>query len=134
MELSNLTSFDAMRANAGKAAEYLAMLSSRPRLLILCHLAEAGELPVGEMAIRIGLSQSALSQHLAKLRAEGLVAFRREAQTLLYRVADPKAGRLLDTLHDIFCDAAEAMNERGASISQAGSVPDQLPNKEQECE
>lgn len=94
----------AMRANAGKAAGFLAMLSSEPRLLILCHLLEAGELPVGELVERVGLSQSALSQHLAKLRAQGLVAFRKQAQMVFYRIADPRAERLLDTLHGIFCD------------------------------
>lgn len=132
MGLTVSISFDAMRANAGRAADYLAMLSSRPRLLILCHLAEAGELPVGELAVRIGLSQSALSQHLSKLRTEGLVAYRREAQTLLYRVADPRAERLLDTLHDIFCGEAEAVPASGGRLLQAAA--DQLPTTEQEQE
>ena len=91
----------AMRANAGRAADFLAMLSSEPRLLILCHLLEAGELPVGEL---VGISQSALSQHLAKLRAQGLVAFRKQAQMVFYRIEDPRAERLLGTLHAIFCE------------------------------
>lgn len=94
----------AMRANAGRAADFLAMLSSEPRLLILCHLLEAGELPVGELVERVGLSQSALSQHLAKLRAQGLVAFRKQAQMVFYRIEDPRAERLLGTLHVIFCE------------------------------
>lgn len=99
---------DDMRANAQKAADFLAMLSSKPRLLILCHLLEAGELSVGEMAARVGLSQSALSQHLARLRSQQLVAFRKQAQTVFYRISDPRAERLLATLHEIFCADAPA--------------------------
>lgn len=98
----------AMRDNAGKAASLLAMLSSEPRLLVLCHLLEAGELPVGELVDRVGLSQSALSQHLAKLRAQGLVAFRKQAQLVFYRIADPRAERLLETLHQLFCEEVES--------------------------
>lgn len=104
MDMITSTSFDAMRKNSGKAADYLAMLSSRPRLLILCHLVEDGELSVGELSDRVGLSQSALSQHLAKLRGQELVAFRRQAQTLYYRVEDARAERLLKVLHELFCE------------------------------
>ena len=71
-----------------------AALPSGPYLLEI----EAGELPVGELVDRVGLSQSALSQHLAKLRAQGLVAFRKQAQLVFYRIADPRAERLLETL------------------------------------
>lgn len=81
----------------------LKVLSNPQRLLILCHLAAEGELAVSLMAERIGLSQSALSQHLARMRQEGLVTFRRDAQTLHYRVADPRALRILQLLQDIFC-------------------------------
>ena len=89
--------------NATDAAALLKALSNEHRLLVLCHLAAEGELPVGALVERLGLSQSALSQHLAKLRGEGLVVFRREAQTLHYRVADPRAERLLALLHEMFC-------------------------------
>ena len=89
--------------NAADAAALLKALSNEHRLLVLCHLAAEGELPVGALVERLGLSQSALSQHLAKLRGEGLVVFRREAQTLYYRVADPRAERLLALLHEMFC-------------------------------
>lgn len=51
----------------------------------------------------VGLSQSALSQHLAKLRDDELVAFRRQSQTIFYRVADPKAARVIELLKDLFC-------------------------------
>lgn len=78
-------------------------LSNEHRLLILCHLIAAGEMHVGELVSKIGLSQSALSQHLARLRAEGLVSFRREAQTLFYRVCDERAASLLMLLQQMFC-------------------------------
>ena len=88
---------------ARNAASLLKAMSNECRLLVLCHLAENGELSVGQLLDRVGLSQSALSQHLAKLREEGLVATRKEAQTVYYRVCDPKAGQLLALLHDLFC-------------------------------
>lgn len=88
---------------ASEAAALLRALSNESRLLVLCHLTESGELSVGELVERVGLSQSALSQHLAKLRDEGLVATRKEAQTVFYRVCDPKADQLLALLHDLFC-------------------------------
>lgn len=92
-----------LTAKAGKAAALMKALSNEHRLLILCHLIVENELSVGALAERIGLSQSALSQHLARLRDEGLVSFRREAQTLFYCVSDPAAARVLALLRDIFC-------------------------------
>ncbi|WP_233998777.1 helix-turn-helix transcriptional regulator [Erythrobacter sp. YT30] len=103
MNIESSLDFEAMKANAGEAADYLRALSNRPRLLILCHLIDAQELSVGQLVDRIGISQSALSQHLAKLRAQGMIAYRREAQTLFYRIADWRAERILETLHDLFC-------------------------------
>ena len=88
---------------AGEAVSLLKAMANQSRLLILCYLAEAGEMSVGELVHRVGLSQSALSQHLAKLRDEGLVSTRKEAQTVYYSVCDPKAGQLLALLHDLFC-------------------------------
>lgn len=88
---------------AAEAASLLRTLSNESRLLVLCHLAESGELAVGELVERIGLSQSALSQHLAKLREEGLVTTRKEAQSVYYRICDPRAQQILALLHDIFC-------------------------------
>lgn len=90
---------------ARKAAATLRALGNEARLLVLCHLSEAQELSVGELTRRIGLSQSALSQHLARLREDGLVATRKEAQTVFYRVADPNVGRLLTLLHELYCPA-----------------------------
>jgi len=89
--------------HAGEAVDLLKALASKPRLLVLCYLAQAGEMSAGDLTTQVGLSQSALSQHLAKLREEGLVATRKEAQTVFYRVNDPKAQQLLGLLHDLFC-------------------------------
>lgn len=91
------------REQARNAASLLNAMSNECRLLVLCHLAEEGELSVGQLGQRVGLSQSALSQHLAKLRDQSLVSTRKEAQTVFYRVSDPKAGQLLALLHDLFC-------------------------------
>ena len=91
-------------ANAGAVAELLKALGNTRRLMIMCKLAEHGEMRVGDLADDVGLGQSALSQHLAKLRAEGLVDFRREAQSLWYRISDPRCETLLATLHHLYCE------------------------------
>ena len=88
---------------AGEAAQLLKLLGHEKRLLVLCFLAVRGEMTVGELVGIVKLSQSALSQHLAKLRADGLVEFRRTSQTLHYRVADPRALRLLEVLKEMYC-------------------------------
>ncbi len=93
----------AFEEQAAEAASLLRTLSNESRLLVLCHLAGSAELAVGELVERIGLSQSALSQHLAKLREEGLVTTRKEAQSVYYRICDPRAQQILALLHDIFC-------------------------------
>ena len=92
-----------LAAKAAEAAALMKALSNEHRLLILCHLVSEGELSVGILVERVGLSQSALSQHLARLRGQGLVTFRRESQTLHYRIADPRAGQVLELLRDLFC-------------------------------
>ena len=101
MDMSVIT--EDLTSNAVEAAELLRALSSLQRLLVMCHLATAGELSVSELVERVGLSQSALSQHLAKLREQNLVACRRQAQRIHYRVADPKALKLLQLLQNLFC-------------------------------
>lgn len=88
---------------SGKAAGLLRALANEQRLLILCHLAASGELSVSALGERMRLSQSALSQHLAKLRDEGILSFRREAQTLFYHITDEKAEQLLGLLHKLYC-------------------------------
>ena len=87
---------------AAEAAKLLRALANERRLLILCQLAD-GERSVGELQARLGLSQSALSQHLAVLRQQSLVVGRREGQTIHYRIADPAALRVVATLAEIFC-------------------------------
>ncbi len=91
------------REQAAHAVGLLKALSNESRLLIICYLTEAEELSVGELAERVGLSQSALSQHLGVLREQGLVDTRRQAQTIRYRLCDPKAAQVLALLHDLFC-------------------------------
>jgi DNA-binding transcriptional ArsR family regulator len=88
---------------AGDAAQLLKLLGNEKRLLVLCFLAARGEMTVGELVGVAKLSQSALSQHLALLRADGLVTFRRTSQTLHYRVADKRALRVLQVLKEIYC-------------------------------
>jgi ArsR family transcriptional regulator len=93
----------AMQAKAGQVASLLSALANDRRLLILCTLVELGEATVGTLVEEVGLSQSALSQHLARMREEGIVAFRREAQSIWYRIADPKIETLFATLHRLYC-------------------------------
>jgi DNA-binding transcriptional ArsR family regulator len=88
---------------AAVAARMLKLIGNERRLLILCFLAVNGEMRAGELMSVAGLSQSALSQHLAKMRADGLVTFRRESQTLHYRISDPRAALILKALKDIYC-------------------------------
>ena len=92
-----------LERKAAEAAGLLKLLANENRLLILCRLAIAGEMSVGDLADAVDLSQSALSQHLAKMREDGLVATRRKAQTVFYRIADPNAARLLALLKNIYC-------------------------------
>ena len=96
----DLASFE---ANAASVADLLRALGNQRRLMIMCKLAEHGEMTVGDLADEVGLSQSALSQHLARLREESLVAFRREAQSAWYRIADPRCETLLATLYQLYC-------------------------------
>ena len=98
----NHIDFEHFEASAGKAAALLRTLSNERRLMILCQLGER-ELQVGALQPLVGLSQSALSQHLAVLREERLVATRREGQAVFYRIADPAALRVIATLAEIFC-------------------------------
>ena len=92
-----------MQQGAARAAALLRAVGNDHRLLVLCLLIEQGEASVGTLLEQVRLSQSALSQHLARMRDEGLVTFRRDAQTLYYRIADPAAEKLVAALKDIFC-------------------------------
>jgi DNA-binding transcriptional ArsR family regulator len=98
--------FDDITELQRKVAEVsatLRLLANEKRLLALCQLAQAGEMSVGALGEAVGLSQSALSQHLALLRADGIVSTRRDAQTLYYRIGDPRVATLLVALRDIYC-------------------------------
>lgn len=88
---------------ADEVAAMLKALANRARLMVLCQLVEHGEMRVGELVNAVGLSQSALSQHLAKMRDEGLLAFRRDGKEVFYRIADPRCEALLSTLHTLYC-------------------------------
>jgi len=94
-------------AGIGEATAVLRLLSHPERLRVLCHLGVEGELAVGQLLERIQLSPSALSQHLAKLRAEGLVATRKERQTVHYRVAREDVLEILNVLHRLYCRETE---------------------------
>ena len=105
-QVSTLPLID-MADRTREVAGLLGALANGPRLLVMCHLAAAGELPVGALVERVGISQSALSQHLAKLREQGLVAYRREGQVLRYHIADPKVLHVLEVLHELYCPELE---------------------------
>lgn len=103
-ECSNLnssTDITELEESAQAAARLLKLLASEQRLLILCKLIEQ-ECSVGELSEHIRLTQSATSQHLAKMRAEGLVDTRRDAQTIYYSLKDPAAIRVIQTLCEIY--------------------------------
>jgi len=87
---------------AEQVSRLLKSLANERRLLILCHLIQ-GEKSVGELERLVDLSQSALSQHLARLRKEALVTTRREAQTIFYSVASEDSKAVLATLYEIYC-------------------------------
>nr|WP_047169192.1 metalloregulator ArsR/SmtB family transcription factor [Sphingomonas sp. Y57] len=88
---------------AGQVADMLKAIGNARRLMLLCKLVEHGEVTAGDLARDVGLSQSACSQHLAKMRDEGLVSYRRESQALWYRIADPRVETLLATLYQLYC-------------------------------
>ncbi len=94
--------YDAMKRKATDAVSLLKGLANESRLMIMCVLAE-GEFSVGQLNERIKLSQSALSQHLAVLRDQGLVQTRRESQTIYYRLEDSAAMSIIELLHDYYC-------------------------------
>ena len=95
-----------MMANAKEASQLLKAMSNERRLLILCHLA-SGEKAVCELEALMGLSQSALSQHLAKLRQDDLVRTRRNAQSIYYSLHGEAARAIMVTLHGLYCIKAK---------------------------
>jgi len=91
-----------LHQRAEEAAQLLASMANAKRLLVLCHLVE-GERSVGQLATIVGLSQSALSQHLGKMRLQGLVKTRRDAQTIFYSLASREVRAVLETLYGLYC-------------------------------
>lgn len=102
-EFTTRSSIEQMQEHAVEAAGLMSALGNESRLLILCLLAE-GEQSVGDLNNVIPLSQSALSQQLARLRRQGLVKTRREAQTIYYSLPEGPTERVIHLLHDIYCD------------------------------
>jgi DNA-binding transcriptional ArsR family regulator len=96
-------SSEALARNASEAASFLRALGNENRLMILCALTQ-GELSVSALLQQVPLSQSALSQHLAILRHEELVATRRQAQSIHYRIADARVHDFIALLYQHFCD------------------------------
>ncbi len=92
-----------MRIHAADAAGLMKALGNESRLMILCLLSE-GEMSVGDLNANVDLSQSALSQQLARLRGEGLVKTRRESQTIYYSLAEGPVDRVIHLLHDLYCE------------------------------
>ena len=100
-----------LNAKSEEAAALLSLMANPHRLRILCALLE-GERSVSSLESVVDLSQSALSQHLARLRMSGVVSTRREAQSIFYAIADDRAGRVLEVLAELFCPPEEAAKRK----------------------
>lgn len=100
----NTLIIEELRANAQEATNLLKALANENRLLIMCYL-DNQELSVSELNACLDLSQSALSQHLAVLRRDGLVKTRRESQTIYYSLNGEAAKKIISTLHSLYCSA-----------------------------
>ncbi len=111
---------DAMQAAADQASDLLKSLANRHRLLILCQLLD-GERSVGELVAFLGIRDSAVSQHLALLRKDGLVAPRRDGQTIHYSIASAPARQILATLAAIYCAPVPICAETPAPPTQERS-------------
>ncbi|MBO21607.1 MAG: ArsR family transcriptional regulator [Rhodospirillaceae bacterium] len=97
---------EVLQEKAGQASKLLKSLANERRLLIMCYLSE-GEKSVSELEPLIGVNQSALSQHLARLRRGHLVTTRREAQTIYYSIRSSEAEAVLGTLYKLYCAEAD---------------------------
>ena len=107
-------------ANAESAADFLMLMGNEKRLLIMSHLID-GEMSVGAIAEKVMLSQSALSQHLAKLRALDLVETRRDRQMIYYSCKSDAVRELLAMLDGIFGDGKEDLSRRHRDLRRAGT-------------
>ena len=91
-----------MGLQAETAAALLKALGHAQRLMILCHLS-TGAKTVGQIEAKLGARQAAVSQHLARLRQDGLVSTTRDGKSIIYDIADPNARRLVDLLYGLYC-------------------------------
>lgn len=107
---------DQMQASARRASTLLKAMSNEHRLLVLCQLAN-GEKSVGQLEKLIGLSQSALSQHLARLRRDSLVQTRRSAQTIYYSLNGHEASEVINTLYGLYCMASGAEEQPNSAAA-----------------
>jgi DNA-binding transcriptional ArsR family regulator len=96
-----------MQASAKNATDMLKLLGHPDRLMVLCQL-KNGEASVGELSRMLGIKQSPLSQHLARMRHEGVVESRREAQTIYYRLSGDKVAQIVSVLYELYCASAES--------------------------
>lgn len=93
---------ETMRAAAAEASEFLKSLGNPHRLMILCALV-SGERTVGELAVFLGIRDSTVSQHLALLRRDRIIAGRRDGQMIWYRIESAPARRVIAVLYESFC-------------------------------
>ncbi|CCQ74151.1 helix-turn-helix transcriptional regulator [Magnetospira sp. QH-2] len=108
--------------NVRQASELLKAMSNPHRLLVLCQLA-SGEKSVGQLETVVGLKQSALSQHLARLRRDRLVQARRSAQNVYYSLEGEEASSVIETLYGLYCGPAEAMAADSEQEADSAACP-----------
>ena len=104
MENNSEMDLSQMAQSADRASALMKTLGHRDRLMILCQLADS-EKSVGQIADLLEISQSPLSQHLSRMRKEGLVETRREAQTIYYSLKSGEASRIVELLYELFCES-----------------------------
>ncbi len=106
----NFIDLEKLQHNSFEAADFFKTLANSNRLVILSRLL-GKEVCVGDLEKNLNISQSALSQHLGRLRAEGLVSTRRESQQIFYRIKDERVAEMLKLTYDLFCteELAEAV-------------------------
>jgi len=102
MDVTDDFSLEQMQDAAVRASALMKTLGHQGRLMVLCQLA-TGEKSVGELSELLDIQQSPLSQHLSRMRSEGLVATRREAQTIYYSLKSDEAGKLIECLYGLYC-------------------------------
>lgn len=111
-----------LEVSARRASALLKAMANERRLMILCHLAQ-GEKSVGQLEQLINLSQSALSQHLARLRRDKLVLTRRAAQTIYYSLVGREAKAIMETLYGLYCAEQPA---RAAETAPTATAPQRI--------